>query len=116
MENPTRARSWKRRIQPRRRTFVGIPPEMATGGQGVRRETESERLAEKCRAVAEAAMPWRTGRPKVGKRSSLHYGGEGVLIPPPHQGVCGRHGTEDLGVTPGDLARVPAWQPGQATL
>ena len=66
MENPTRARSWKRRTQPRGRTYVGIPPEMATGGQGVRRETESERLAEKCRAVAEAVMPWRTGRPKVG--------------------------------------------------
>jgi len=25
------------------------------------------------------------------------------LIHPPHQGVCGRHGTEDLGVTPGGL-------------
>ena len=45
----------------------------------------------------------RTGRPKVGKRSSPHYGGEGVLIHPPHQGVCGRHGTEDLSVTPGGL-------------
>src|SRR5664279_263864 len=25
------------------------------------------------------------------------------LIHPPHQGVCGRHGTEDLSVTPGGL-------------
>src|SRR5580700_8743844 len=41
---------------------------------------------------------------KGGARSSLHYGGEGVLIHPPHQGVCGRHGTEDLGVTPGGLS------------
>lgn len=24
-----------------------------------------------------------------------------------HQGVCGRHGTEDLDVTPGELARFP---------
>ena len=40
---------------------------------------------------------------KGGARSSLHYGGEGVLIHPPHQGVCGRHGTEDLSVTPGGL-------------
>jgi hypothetical protein len=40
---------------------------------------------------------------KGGARSSLHYGGEGVLIHPPQQGVCGRHGTEDLSVTPGEL-------------
>ena len=33
---------------------------------------------------------------KGGARSSLHYGGEGVLIHPPHQGVCTRHGTEEL--------------------
>ena len=46
---------------------------------------------------------------KGGARSSLHYGGEGVLIHPPHQGVCGRHGTEDQGVTPGELVRVPGW-------
>lgn len=30
-----------------------------------------------------------------------------LLIHPPHQGVCGRHGTEDLCVTPGDLIRFP---------
>jgi len=41
-----------------------------------------------------------------GTRSSPHYGGEGVLIHPPHQGVCGRHGTEDQGVTPGGLAEL----------
>ena len=41
---------------------------------------------------------------KGGARSSLHYGGEGVLIHPPHQGVCTRHGTEELCVTPGELA------------
>src|ERR1700745_1679130 len=40
---------------------------------------------------------------KGGTRSSPHYGGEGVLIHPPHQGVCGRHGTEDQDVTPGEL-------------
>src|SRR5215831_19443355 len=37
-------------------------------------------------------------------RSSLHYGGEGVLIHPPYQGVCGRHGTEEQCVTSGGLA------------
>jgi hypothetical protein len=40
---------------------------------------------------------------KGGARSSLHYGGEGVLIHPPHQGVCGWHGTEEQGVTSGKL-------------
>jgi len=42
---------------------------------------------------------------KDGNRSSLHYGGEGVLIPPSNQGVCGQHGTEEPCVTPGDLTR-----------
>ena len=41
---------------------------------------------------------------KGGARSSLHYGGEGVLIHPPHQGVCGRHDTEEQRVTSGGLA------------
>jgi hypothetical protein len=45
---------------------------------------------------------------KGGARSSPHYGGEGVLIHPLHQGVCGRHGTEDQHVTPGELAEFPA--------
>jgi len=44
---------------------------------------------------------------KGGARSSLHYGGEGVLIHPPHQGVCGRHGTEEQRVTSGGLAEYP---------
>ena len=38
-----------------------------TGGQGVRREAESEGYAEKYRAVVEGAAPGRTGRPKVGQ-------------------------------------------------
>jgi hypothetical protein len=40
---------------------------------------------------------------KGGARSSLHYGDEGDLIHPPHQGVCGRHGTEEQRVTSGAL-------------
>jgi RNA-directed DNA polymerase len=44
---------------------------------------------------------------KGGARSSLHYGDEGVLIHPPHQGVCGQHGTEEQRVTPGELAESP---------
>ena len=36
-------------------------------------------------------------------RSSWQYSSEGVLTHLSHQGVCGRHGTEDLDVTPGGL-------------
>jgi len=68
---------------------------------------ESEGFAEKYRAVIEGATPLMNRSAKGGARSSLHYGGEGALIHPPHQGVCGRHGTEDSGVTPGGLARFP---------
>ena len=41
---------------------------------------------------------------KGGARSSLHYGGEGILIHPPYQGDWGRHGTEEQRVTSGELA------------
>jgi hypothetical protein len=40
-------------------------------------------------------------------RSSPHYRDEGDLIHSPHQGVCGRHGTEEQGVTSGGLAGSP---------
>src|SRR3982751_6676868 len=49
------------------------------------------------------ATPRTNRSAKGGARSSPQYGGEGVLIHPPHKGVCGRHGTEDLSVTPGGL-------------
>ena len=80
---------------------------MTSGGQGVHREVESEGLAENCRAVVEEAAPMTNRSAKGGARSSLHYGGEGALIHPPHQGVCGRHGREDRYVTPGGLMRFP---------
>ena len=41
---------------------------------------------------------------KGGNRSSPHHEGEGVLIHPPYQGDCGRHGTEEQRVTSGGLA------------
>lgn len=66
---------------------------------------ESEGHEEKYRAVIEGATPLMNRSAKGGARSSLHYGGEGVLIHPPHQGVCGWHGTEDRCVTPGGLIR-----------
>ncbi len=81
---------------------------VTTGGQGVHREVESEGYAEKQRAVIEGAIPRMNRSAKGGGRSSLHYGGEGVLIHPPHQGVCGRHAAEDSRVTPGGLVRFPS--------
>ena len=50
------------------------------------------------------ATPKMNWSAKGGARSSLQYEGEGVLIHPPHQGVCGRHGTEEQRVTSGGLA------------
>src|SRR2546429_6122139 len=44
---------------------------------------------------------------KGGARSSLRFEDEGVLIHPPHQGVCGRHGTEEQRVTSGELTESP---------
>ena len=79
-----------------------------TGGQGVHREVESEGFEEKYRAVIKGAIPMMNRSAKGEARSSLHYGDEGVLIHSPHQGVCGRHGTEDQYVTPGELV----WSPG----
>jgi hypothetical protein len=53
------------------------------------------------------ATPTMNRSAKGGARSSPHYRGEGVLIHPPHQGVCGRHGTEEQCVTSGGLAASP---------
>src|SRR5215472_4653756 len=53
------------------------------------------------------ATPKMNRSAKGGARSSPHYGGEGVLIHPPYQGVCGRHGTEEQCVTSGGLAESP---------
>jgi len=68
---------------------------------------ESEGHEEKYRAVIEGAAPTMNRSAKGGARSSLQFGGEGVLIHPPHQGVCGRHGTEEQRVTSGELAGSP---------
>jgi hypothetical protein len=85
-------------------------PNRKFGGQGVYREVESEGLEEKYRAVIKEAIPKMNRSAKGGVRSSLHYGGEGDLIHPPHQGVCGRHGMEDLSVTPGGLIWFLLWR------
>ena len=68
---------------------------------------ESEGHEEKYRAVIDGGYPEDELVAKGGARSSLQYGGEGVLIHPPHQGVCGRHGMEERRVTSGGLAEFP---------
>ena len=83
------------------------PPRAYSGGQGVHREMESEGHEEKYRAVIDGATPKMNRSAKGGARSSLHYEGEGVLIHPPHQSVCGRHGREEQSVTSGGLAESP---------
>jgi hypothetical protein len=65
---------------------------------------ESEGHEEKYRAVIDGGHPEDELVGQRRCRSSLHYEGEGVLIHPPHQGVCGRHGTEEWRVTSGGLA------------
>jgi hypothetical protein len=99
MKKPKRAR--KRKLDTAKVDLK--PPRQTSGGQGVHREVESEGLAEKYRAVAKGATPAANQSAKGGIRSSRHYGGEGAPIHPPHQGVCGRHGTEEQCVTPGGL-------------
>ena len=92
MEKPKRAR--KRKPE----TSQGGPEATDlrfSGGQGVHREVESEGHEEKYRAVIDGGHPEMNRSAKGGARSSLHYEGEGVLIHPPHQGVCGWHGTEE---------------------
>ena len=69
---------------------------------------ESERHEGNYRAVIDGATPKMNRSAEGGARSSLHYGDEGALIHPPHQGVCGWHGTEEQRVTSGGLARSPA--------
>ena len=93
-EKPEWARNRKRWIQPR--WFLSLLySRETTGGQGVHREVESEGFEEKHRAVIEEATLKMNRSAKDGARSSLHYGGEGVLIHPSNQGVCGWHGVED---------------------
>src|SRR5262249_52849853 len=91
------------RIQPRRTWSHRA----VSGGQGVHRKVESKGLEEKYRAVIDGGDSDDEPSAKGGARSSLHYGDEGVLIHPPHQGVCGRHGTEEQRATSGGLAASP---------
>ena len=90
MEKPKRAR--RRKLDTAKADLE--PPLAVPGGQGVHREVESEGHEEKYRAVIEG-QPAMNRSANGGDRSSLLHSGEGVLIHPPHQGVCGWHGTEE---------------------
>ena len=74
---------------------------------------ESEGHEEKYRAVIDGGHPEDELVGQRRCRSSLHYEGEGVLIHPPHQGVCGRHGTEEQRVTSGELTESLGGTEGQ---
>src|SRR3979411_1318806 len=58
------------------------PAGLLAGGQGVRRDSESEGFEEKYRAVIEWGRPLMNRSAKDGIRSSPHYGGEGVTHSP----------------------------------
>jgi hypothetical protein len=47
-------------------------------------------------------------RPKVGLGRACSIEAKALLIHPPHQGACGRHGTEEQCVTSGGLAESRA--------
>lgn len=104
MENPTRARrrkpdTAKGDLKPP----LGNAPEgrvstVRWNPKGMRKSTGPQSMG---------ATPTMNRSAKGGARSSRHYGDEGVLIHPPHHGVCGRHGTEDQCVTSGELVGSP---------
>ena len=79
-----------------------------SGGQDVHREAESEGHEEKYRAVIDGAYPEdeAVGQ-KVGQGRACTMESEGVLIHPPHQGVCGRQGMEEQRVTSAGLTESP---------
>jgi hypothetical protein len=83
MEKPKRAR----RRKPDTAKADLKPPLVVFGGQGVRREAESEGHEEKYRAVIKG-QPMMNRSAKGGDRSSLLHLGEGVLIHPTSTRVC----------------------------
>ncbi len=79
-----------------------------TGRQGVHREEGAEGIEEKHRAVNDEATRRINRSAKEGARSSLDYVGEGALIHPTNQGVCGWHGEEDECESPGGHIGIPS--------
>jgi hypothetical protein len=85
-----------------------LKPSLAiSGGQGVRREAESEGHEEKYRAVIEGRHPedelvgqgWGKVEPAIGRRRRFSFTHH-------KQGDCGRHGTEEWCVTLRRTGRV----------
>jgi hypothetical protein len=102
MEKPKRAR--RRKLDTAK---VDLKPPIGSnrsGGQGAHREVGSEGLEEKCRVVIDGSNPddepvgqrWGMVEPALWRRRQLGS-------TPSHQGVCGRHGTEETRVTQGGL-------------
>ena len=103
MEKPKRAR---RRKPDTAKVDLKLPLAIS-GGQGVHREVESEGHEEKYRAVIEGetrdepvGQRWGSVEPASLRRRRSHS-------PHFHQGVCGRHGTEEQRVTSGGLTESP---------
>ncbi len=109
MVNPKRARSWKRRKQPRGGTYART---RQLGGQGVYREVESEGLEEKYRAVVDGGDPedkpvgqrWDLVEPALWGRRHSH---------PPTAPRCLRTARYGRFVRdPGRARMVPGWHRG----
>src|SRR5215469_7268681 len=94
--------------------LVSTFPLLCFGRQGVHREGNLKGLRRS------------TGRQSMGKskdepvghrwaRSSLRDEDEGILIHPPYQGDCGRHGTEEQRCDLRRTGRVPGWHRGKRT-
>jgi hypothetical protein len=103
MEKPKRAR--KRKPETAKADLK--PPLAVFGGQGVHRKVESEGHEEKYRAVIDGetrdepvGQRWGSVEPASLRRRRSHS-------PHFHQGVCGRHGTEEQRVTSGGLTKSP---------
>ncbi len=102
METPTRAR--RRKLETAKADLE--PPSTPEGRVSIARwNPKGLRRSTGPQSMGAASTMNRSA--KGGARSSLHYGDEGVLIHPPHQGVCGRNGTEERRVTSGGLAASP---------
>ena len=103
MEKPIRAR----RRKPETDKVDLKPSFKENGGQGVHREVESEGHEEKYRAVIDGGY---SDDEPVGQRWGLGRActieAKALSFTPPHQGVCGQHGTEERRVTSGELASL----------
>ncbi len=119
MEKPKLGTKRARKPDTAQRPGPAATTRSSSGGQGVHREVESEGV---CGEVPGrnrwGATPKMNRSAKGGNpRSSLQYGGEGVLISPTAPKVfAGWHGTEEQCVTSGRTDRVSGWHRGKQSL